>query len=151
MTKLQLTHDVWVLVGDGRKALLLRNHGDATFPNLRAVRTFHDADNPPSSAHGTDRPGRSIEHVSGRRSSMDQTDWHELAEQRFIQNVAAALGLLEDDISSLVVVAPPRTLSQLRSSFNNGLRKKIVLEVNKDLTHHPIHEIEGILSGRSPG
>lgn len=148
MNKLHLPHDVWVLVGDGRKALLLRNHGDAIFPDLRMVRTFRDTDNPATSAQGTDRPGRSIEHASGRRSGMDEPDWHTLAEQRFIQSVAAEVGLLEGEISSLVVVAPPRTLSHFRSSFNNGLRKKVLVEVHKDLTRHPVHEIESILSGR---
>jgi protein required for attachment to host cells len=151
MTKLHLPHDVWVLVGDGRRALLLRNHGDVTFPDLRVVRTFEDSHNPASAAQGTDRPGRSMEHSTGRRSGMDETDWHVQAEQRFAEKVAGELGLVASTIASLIVVAPPRTLAQLRSSLNSGLRKKVLAEVNKDLTRHPVHEIESILSGRSRG
>ncbi len=32
MNKLALPHDAFVLVGDGRKALFLRNAGDEKFP-----------------------------------------------------------------------------------------------------------------------
>jgi protein required for attachment to host cells len=151
MIKIQLPHDVWVLVGDGRKALLLRNHGDAAFPDLRSAQLFHDAPNPPTSAQGTDRPGRAVKHSSGRRSGMDETDWHEMSEQRFVQSVAVQLSERAAEIHSLVVVAPPRTLAELRAAFSAGLRKKIVAEINKDLTHHPVHEIERMLTGKRPG
>ncbi len=150
MPRMLLPHDVWVLVGDGRKALLLRNHGDAAYPDLRTSAIFHDEPNPPSSAQGTDRPGRSIEHASGRRSGMEETDLHILAEQRFVQSVAEALSDRVTEIGALVVVAPPRTLAALRAAFSNGLRKNIVAEINKDLTHHPVHAIERILTGKPP-
>ncbi len=151
MTKVHLAHDAWVLVGDGRKALLLRNHGDAEYPNLRTSRVFQSAPNPSSSAQGSDRPGRSVDHASGRRSGMDEPDIHDLSEQRFVQGLAMQLSTLESQIEVLVVVAPPRALATLRAAFSNGLRKKIVAEVSKDLTHHPVHEIERILHGARQG
>ena|GEM_PF-3960932 len=42
------------------------------------------------------------------------------------------------DISALVVVAPPRTLAEPRHSFSDSLLRKIIAEVNKDLTKHPV-------------
>jgi protein required for attachment to host cells len=149
MTKVQLPHNAWVLVGDGRKALVLRNEGDETYPNLQTTTVFMDQANPATSQLGSDRPGRAVEHLSGRRSGMEQTDWHELAEHRFVQGVASTLCARDNagDISALVVVAPPRTLADLRSAFTDSLRGKVIGEVNKDLTHHPVHEIERILTG----
>jgi protein required for attachment to host cells len=44
-----------------------------------------------------------------------------------------------------VVVAPARTLADLRASFSPALRRKIIAEVDKDLTKHPVHEIERLL------
>ena len=44
---LKIPHNALVFVGDGRRALFLRNHGDTKFPNLRAERVFVD-ENPPS-------------------------------------------------------------------------------------------------------
>jgi protein required for attachment to host cells len=149
MTKIQLPHKAWVLVGDGRKALVLRNEGDETFPNLQATTVFMDQANPATSQLGSDRPGRSVEHFSSRRSSMEQTDWHEIAEHRFAQGVASTLCASDNagEISALVVVAPPRTLAELRNAFSDSLRGKIIAEVNKDLTKHPVHEIERLLTG----
>ena len=143
----KLPHRAWVLVGDGRKALVLRNEGDEAFPNLRALSVFKDKANPATAELGTDRPGRTVEHLTGRRSGMEETDWHEIAEQRFAHSVADTLCAREGDIGALVVVAPPRTLAELREAFTDGLKRKVVAEVNKDLTKHPVHEIERLLTG----
>lgn len=147
MTTVKLPNKAWVLVGDGRKALVLRNDGDETFPNLRAISVFKDKPNPATAELGTDRPGRAVERLTGRRSGMEETDWHEIAEQRFAHSVAATLSARESDIDALVVVAPPKTLAELRDAFSDVLKRKILAEVNKDLTKHPVHEIERLLTG----
>jgi protein required for attachment to host cells len=148
MNGVKIPHKAWVLVGDGRKALVLRNEGDEMFPNLKTVSVFKDDLNPATALHGTDRPGRTVELLTGRRSGMDEPDWHEIAEQRFVHNVATTLCAHEDEIDSLVVVAPPKTLAELRDAFSNGLKRKVVAEINKDLTKHPVHEIERLLAGQ---
>lgn len=148
MTALAIAHDTWILVGDGRKALVLRNEGDEAFPNLETVRVFDAGHIPRTAAMGTDRPGRSVQSADGRRAGVDQTDWHELAEQRFAAEVAHALDARIEAFAKLVVVAPPRTLAELRRSFSHTLRAKIVAEVDKDLTHHPIYDIERLLTGK---
>ena len=144
MSKLAIPHDAFVFVGDGRKALFLRNTGDAKFPDLRVERVFAE-DNPPTHEQGTDRPGRSVE--SGgthRRSTVEQTDWHHLEEHRFVARVAAALEDLvrRRGVPALVVVAPPRTLADLRGAFHADVKKRIVAEIGKDLTKHPVSDIE---------
>ena len=54
---LKIPHNALVFVGDGRKALFLRNDGDAKFPNLKTEKVFED-ENPPTHEQGSDRPGR---------------------------------------------------------------------------------------------
>src|SRR5579871_709237 len=89
MTK--LPHDALVFIGDGRKALFLRNAGDEQVPDLRTEQVFAD-DNPPTREQGTDKPGRSFARANAhRRAGVQQTDWHQLEEQRFAERVAAAL------------------------------------------------------------
>ena len=75
---------------------------------------------------------------------MQQTDWHELAERQFAREVAAALetAVRAQRIAALVVVAPPRTLAELRTAFHHDVKKKIIAEIHKDLTKHPVGEIE---------
>lgn len=147
MNRLEIPHDAYVLVGDGRKALFLRNAGDEKFPNLKTERVFVD-ENPPTREQGSDRPGRAFMRAhTNRRSGMATTDWHELEEHRFTQSVAAAMEKLvhERKVTALVVAAPARTLAELRQAFHTDVKKRIVAEVEKDLTKHPVVEIEKLL------
>src|SRR5579872_6083380 len=138
-----------ILVGDGRKALFLRNGGDETFPNLKTEQVFAEK-NPPTHEQGTDRPGSAFARAnSHRRSSVAQTDWHHLEEHRFVERVAAALERVvrSRHVPAIVIAAPPRTLADLRGAFHADVQKRVVAEVGKDLTHHPLGEIEKHLLG----
>ena len=75
---------------------------------------------------------------------MEPTDWHKIEEHRFAQRVSAALARLvgERAVPALVIVAPPRTLADLRKKLDRSVSEKIVLEINKDLTKIPVWEIE---------
>jgi len=141
-----IPHDAFVFIGDGRKALL-RNAGDEKFLNLKTERVILD-ENPPTHEQGTDRPGRAFKRAATNlRSGMDNTDWHELEEHRFAQRVAAALEQLvrTRNVKALVVAAPPRTLADLRQAFHADVKGRIIAEIDKDLTKHPVAEIENHL------
>lgn len=144
MKKITIPHDALVFVGDGQRALFLRNVGDEKFPNLKTEQVFSDV-NPPTHEQGTDRPGRAMESAgTHRHSSMEPTDWHEIEKARFANRVAAALEKLvrDQNMQKIVVVAPPRTLAELRHVFHADVKKRIVAEIDKDLTKHPVSEIE---------
>jgi protein required for attachment to host cells len=144
MTMLKIPHNALVFVGDGRKALFLRNDGDAIAPNLRTEKVFEDA-NPSTHDQGSDRPGRVSEAaLPGRRSAVEPTDWHDIEEHHFARKVAAALEKLvrTSKPKALIVVAPPRTLAELRNAFHPDVKVCIVAEINRDLTKLPIGEIE---------
>jgi protein required for attachment to host cells len=144
MTKPNIPHNAYVFIGDGHKALVLRNDGNAQFPNLKTERVFVDQKNPSTHEQGTDRPGRSFSSVGHGRSSVSQTDWHDLEEHRFAHEAAAVLEKIvrERKVEALILVAPPRALADLRKALHDDVKKKIVGEIDKDLTAHPIHEIE---------
>jgi protein required for attachment to host cells len=149
MSKLNIPHDAFVFVGDGRKALFLHNAGDEKFPNLKTERVFVD-DNPPTHEQGSDRPGRAFKRAgTNLRSGVGDTDWHDLEEHRFAQRVAAAMERLvrERKVKALVVVAPPRTLADLRHAFHADVKSRIIAEIDKDLTKHSVYEIEKHLAG----
>jgi protein required for attachment to host cells len=148
MTKVNIPHNGYVFVGDGRKALVLRNEGDAQYLDLKTERVFNDK-NPPTHEQGTDRPGRSHSSLGPGRSSVTQTDWHDLEEHKFAHEVAAALEKIvrERKAEALVVVAPPRALADLRKAFHPDVKKKIIAEIDKDLTRHPVYDIEKHLGG----
>ncbi|MDH8576125.1 host attachment protein, partial [Klebsiella pneumoniae] len=76
--------------------------------------------------------------VGSSRSSVEQTDWHEIGEQRFARTIADALEALarDRDIPGFVIVAPPRALADLRRALDAHVRARIIAEIDKDLTSH---------------
>lgn len=131
-----------VLVGDGAKVLFLRNKGDAVYPSL-VVENVLELDNPPSHEQGTDSPGR-LQTPANPRSATEPTDWHRLAEERFAVDIAEALykAAHAGRFDKLVIVAPPRTMGELRQHLHKEVADRIVGEITKDLTSLPIHEVE---------
>ena len=149
MKKLAIPHDAVIFVGDGRKALFLRNDGDEKFPNLKTERVFAE-DNPATHDQGSDRPGRSFASAhSTQRSAMESTDLHEIEQHRFVQRVSAALEALVRrlDTPALVIVAPPRALADLRQALHADVKARLIAEIDKDLTKHPVWEIERLVVG----
>jgi protein required for attachment to host cells len=149
MVQPRIPHNAFIFVGDGRKALFLRNDGDEKFPNFLTERVFVD-ENPSTHEQGVDRPGRGFARAGGeRRGAMETTDWHELEEHRFTQRVTEALESLvrARGAPALVVVAPPRALADLRGAMHADVKARVVMEINKDLTKHPVWEIEKHVTG----
>jgi protein required for attachment to host cells len=149
MNRFPIPHDALVFVGDGQRALFLRNAGDSTLPNLTTERVLTDA-NLPTHEQGTDRPGRVFKRAgTNLRSGVDATDWHELEKERFAKCVASALEHMvrREKVKAIIIVAPPRTLAQLRNALHADVKSRIVAEIDKDLTKLPIGEIEKHLVG----
>lgn len=138
---MRLSNKTRVLVADGAHALVLRNDGDAAFPNLKVVRAY-EQDNPATRDQGSDKPGRTNDSL-GRRSAMESTDWHRVAEDRFVQKIAEdmAKDLAAGEFDKLVVAAPPVALGEFRKAVSDAVAKATVLEIHKDLTKHPVEEI----------
>lgn len=143
---MQLPHDSVVLVADGRKMLLLRNEGDAVHPNL-VVESAEERINPATRDQATDAAGQASSSQGGARSSMEPTDFHQLEEDRFAAEVADLLKrrALSNDFESLIVVAPPRTLGEMRKHYHKEVSERLTGELDKDLTGHPIADIERAL------
>ncbi|TWG91391.1 protein required for attachment to host cells [Mesorhizobium sp. J18] len=147
MGNIRLTHDMWVLVADGEKALFLRNEGDAKYPNLEVVRQINE-DNPPTREQGTDRPGRLSDGPSSHRSAVAETDWHRIEKERFAQEIAERLYKMahRGDFDQIVLVAPPTVLGQIRKEMHKEVEEKVRGEIAKTLTNHTVDEIERILT-----
>ena len=150
MDKMRLDKGDWLVVCDGRKALILENLGDEMFPNLH-TREVHEQPNPSTSAQGTDALDRLNAAVGGARSSVEQTDWHDEAERAFLRNLAGRLdaAVSAGETSALTMVASPRALGMIRADYSVVVRKALQGEVGKDLVKLPVYEIEKqlLLSG----
>ncbi|WP_394177298.1 host attachment family protein [Yoonia maritima] len=144
MTKLR--KGTWVLVADGEKALFLANKTDGEDPFLQVVRKKQQ-DNPAAIAQSESRPGRVSDGGHGQKSALEETDWHELAKDRFAADLAELLyGYAHHgDFDRIVLVAAPHVLGELRDQLHQEVLDKVVAEIPKTLTNHPLNEIEQIV------
>jgi protein required for attachment to host cells len=151
MDALKLPEGAWVVVCDGRKALFLENAGDDEFPNLK-TREADKAETPATSELGTDSPGRVYQSVGDRRSAVEQTDWHDKAEEEFLTDLVQRLDAAVEakTMTHVVIVAPPRALGMMRHAYTDRLRAVLHAEIDKDLTALPVGEIERRLVGDRP-
>ncbi len=143
---MQVPHNAMVVVADGRKMLFLRNEGDNVHLNLQVERK-RVQDNPDNIDQRTDAPGRAFSSVGAGRSAYEETDFHQLEEDRFAAETAELLKkrALNNDFESLIIVAPPRTLGELRKHYHKEVSERLTAEIDKTLTGHPIPEIEQAL------
>ncbi len=146
-TKLAIPNGAWVVVADGKRALLLQNDGDEVYPNLRTDHVI-EHENPPTHEQGTDRPGRYSDTPDSHRSAFQETDWHRLEEEKFLARLADVLkqGVSAGHYKKIVLVAPPAALGALRKVLDRQVSDHIIAEIGKDLTKQPVFEIERALT-----
>jgi protein required for attachment to host cells len=134
-----------ILIADSEKALFLRNEGDAKYPNLQIERK-KTQENPPNREQAANRQGR-MSDGNDHKSAMDDTDWHELAKDRFASELADILykRAHSGDYEKLILVATPNSLGEIRPHLHVEVSDKIIGEVNKDLTNHPLDRIQSLL------
>lgn len=141
-----LTQGTWVLVADSEKALFLENTTDAQNPNLK-VRRKDEQENPSDREQSANRPGRFNDGPSVHRSAVDDTDWHQLAKERFASDLADRLYKMahKGKFDRLVLVAAPEVLGELRKNLHKEVADCVVGEVAKNLTNHETSKIEGMV------
>ncbi|ABV95645.1 conserved hypothetical protein (plasmid) [Dinoroseobacter shibae DFL 12 = DSM 16493] len=142
-----LPENAFVVVADGEKALFLRNVGDNQDMNLVVARKIEQS-NPAARDWATDKPGRFNDGAGVQRSAVDETDWHQLEKERFARDLADKLYKLahQGQFDHVVIVASRVVLSALRKELHEEVLDRIILDIPKILTNHPLDEIETHLS-----
>ena len=132
---MMLPHGATIVVADGAKLLMFRNTGTDSAPVL-AVQPHPDLTNANKGSGGR------------HQSSAANPDDSQLDEDSFAAGAAAWLNsqALAGKIDSLVVVAAPRTLGELRKHYHKALTAKLHGELAKDLTGHSVADITKALA-----
>ncbi|HEY6049378.1 MAG TPA: host attachment family protein [Sphingomicrobium sp.] len=145
-----LPHNALVLVADGRKMLFFRNHGDESQIDLRTE--SHDArsDRKDRDYH-TDAPGTVKQSFGANRPSYEETDFHQLEEDRWIKEAADELKrrVLRNDFDALAIVAPPKALGVLKKCLHKEVQKRVVCTINKEMSGRPVPDIEALLDSQT--
>jgi protein required for attachment to host cells len=146
---MQLRHGDWILVGDGEKVLVFVNHGDETQPDFKTLRVLEHplpSSNTPTAAHPDEAGGETGE-LLDHEALRQEGGWQRIEKQKFAKEIAGALykAAHAGRFSRLVVVAPPRTIGDLRGELHKEVADRVVAEVPKDLTNVPPYQIEQLL------
>ncbi|MGV1786591.1 MULTISPECIES: host attachment family protein [Agrobacterium] len=132
---MDLPQNTVVAVADGEKLSLFRNDGDAATVNLTAL---------PDPAIDNSKISSGARHSSSSANPDDsQQD-----EDGFGAGVTDMLNkqVLEGKIKSLVIIAAPRTLGEMRKGYHKSLSEVLIGELDKDLTGHSVQDIEKALA-----
>lgn len=145
-----IPHGALVLVADGKKTLFLRNHGDSEMIDLRTEAHDQRSD-PPDRDIKTDAPGAQHASAGYGRDTMEEADFHQQGEDRWIRDAAEEINrrALSNDFDALAVVIPPRALGEFRKKLHKEAERRLVLTINKEMTDRPIPDIEELLAGES--
>lgn len=135
----------WIVVADGARARVLLNEGPGKGLKPAVAEALEHA---PSRARDrelvSDRPGRTYDRGGpGRHSKEPRTDWHRFEKERFAHEVAGMLrqGRIDGSFDRLILVAPPKTLGDLRHELDKPTADRIYAEVQKDLTNMDDREL----------
>ncbi len=146
---IMLKKGTWVLIADSEKALLLENQTDVENPHLTVVSKNAQA----PADRSSDRPGRMRDGGPGQKSAFEETDWHELAKDRFANDLSELLHhhAHRGDFREVVLVASPSVLGALRGQLHADVAQKVVGEIPKTLTRHPLTKIQSIVKEELAG
>ena len=139
-----------VLVVDGSKRLLLKNIGDDVYPKLEVI-AHQEINNPPNRDQLSDAPGLSFQSMGTGRNAYEKSDPHQEKEDLFAIEAASVLAkAASENDDKIIVVAPPRTLSVLRHHYDRATKNRLLAEIDKDLTKHPVLEITRLIAAHQP-
>jgi protein required for attachment to host cells len=131
--------EVWIVVADGAKALFYAPSDDVSmlYPVGPGI-AMSPAARLRARQLKSDRPGRSVSSSrTGLRHAIEpKHDHHKMAKHRFTEAVGKHLerALRRGAFEGLIIVAPHRSLGELRSLLPDQVRARVRAEVAKDLT-----------------
>lgn len=134
----------WILVADGARARVLVSEGWGSGLTPVEGKSF-EVHIPPTRELGAEKPSRGYSPSHGQPFAVEtHADWHRQAKEKFLKSMADVLkeGAKARAFDRLVLVAPPQALGDLRAALAGKIEKMVVAEINKDLTHLSLRDLE---------
>jgi protein required for attachment to host cells len=134
----------WVVVADSAHAHLLVPNADATMLDPAALPAMPEVE-PHARDVTSDRPGRGFSSAGGgpRHAYEPQHDYHKMEKHQFVAALAKTLdsAARTGKFEHLIVIAPPRTVGELRTLMSDHVESKLVQTIQKDLMKASISEV----------
>ena len=133
---------IWYVIADGGRARFVERDEAGAY---RTVLGFVAAEMHKRSRDlGLDRPARVKESANSARHAVEpRRDLHEAAKEDFVKLVAEKLDAEHGrgQFDKLVLIAPPRVLTELKQMLSKPMAKLVVDGLQKDLTKVPDHDL----------
>lgn len=141
----RLKKTIWFVVTDSARAHFY-NVNEGVTGLLHIPNDLADPDaRLPARDLKSDKPGRSFASSGGgeRHAIEPHHDYHKMEKHKFILAVAEALdkAAAAGQFDELVLVAPSRSLGELRAALSHQVQARVAAELGKDLTKHPSDEL----------
>ncbi len=141
---------LWLVVADAGRGVVYET--DSPRGPLQEIRDFIDPDNRlPEQELARDRPGRSFDSAGEGRHAMEpHTPPAQVEAERFARLLADSVEAARHAgrFDYLGLVAPPAFLGLLRQSLTQETARRLVLEVNKDLSRDDPQTLRAHLPAR---
>jgi len=144
-------HITWIVIADGSRAHIVKRHDVG--PGFEIVANLASPEaHLPARELKSDRPGRVRESGNPAHHAVEpRQDPHIVLKAAFIDSVAdhlnkAAAGKSFD---RLILIAPPRSLSELKDRLDPDAAAKVTAAYGKDLTKLPLAELDQHLAAMS--
>lgn len=144
-------HRIWVLVTDGGQAKVYEQETRTQhFNQVQALENSHEL----TREHGPDKPGRAFESAASARHTYEpKVDWHEHQKEVFVRELSQIFEKehKEKKFPKAFLICPPKLIPFLREEVNayintlHSSQRPEIIEINKNLTHYSIVEIEDFI------
>lgn len=145
---MQKNKTCWIVIADGARARILAHDGPGSGLHNTTNADFI-SDNRKTGDIISDRHGRSGGGINGRHAKEPKLDSHEHEKKLFAVAMAKRINdaCHRGDFDSLILVAPPQTLGELRNALDKPALSKVTAELGKDLTKIAIHDLPKHIEG----
>ena len=138
--------NIWVLIADGARSRVFEKSkhdyapvegGEMSGNRLRDSEAL------------TDKPGRAFSSAGSSRHDYEpKTSWHDHQKQEFAREISEFINKAFEnkEFEHLVIIAPSKTLGELRNFLNKNVQDKVSAEIHKDITKFTDSQIKDFLS-----
>ena len=137
---MKLARNTIVLVADGLQMMVL-SIVDAANSRSLAVLNQRVIEDLPNRNILTDTPGASFARAGKGRNTYDKTNPHKENEDQFAAEAAdLVVRIGKEEKRGITAVAASATLGILGKHYDSALQRRLIYDVAKDLTKHPVDE-----------
>ncbi|PRZ46752.1 protein required for attachment to host cells [Paraburkholderia fungorum] len=142
-----MTNVIWIVVANQAASRIFETRSSSGEMEEKTA-AIHPASRLKEKDLVSDAPGRTYDRFgAGRHRADPVSSQHERETASFANEIASALkeGVTGGEVDTLILVAPPAFLGELRGRLDAKTLQHVTLELGKDLVHLDVHTIRSRL------